>query len=198
VTWVKVCGLTTRHDIAVAIDAGADAIGFVNIEASPRYVPLERAAELAAEVPVHTVLLTRNADPERTVEYLQLTGIDGVQPYGNQSAELATAALAAGYLVLYPQRAAADLDLDSVPGIPLLDTPSSTQLGGTGTVFDWGLVESLEGRFVLAGGLGPDNVATAVERIAPWGVDASSRLESAPGRKDAGMVAAFIEKAKKT
>lgn len=197
-TWVKVCGLTTRHDIAVVIDAGADAVGFVNIATSPRYVPLERAAELAAEVPVHTFLLTKDADPDRTIEYLQLTGIDGVQPYGSQAAELAATAVAAGYLVLYPRHAEADLDLSSLPGIPLVDTPSATHLGGTGKVFDWGLVESLEGRFVLAGGLGPDNVATAVERIAPWGVDASSRLESAPGRKDPVMVAAFIEKAKQT
>lgn len=197
-TWVKVCGLTTHHDIAVVLDAGADAIGFVNIETSPRYVPLERAAELAAEVPIHTVLLTKDADPDRTLEYLQLTGIDGVQPYGMQAGELAAAAAAAGHLVLYPRRAATDLDLSSLPGIPLLDTPSAAHLGGTGRVFDWGLVESLEERFVLAGGLGPDNVAAAVERIAPWGVDASSRLESAPGRKDPVMVAAFIEKAKTT
>ena len=105
--------------------------------------------------------------------------------------------MAAGYVVLNPRRAASTLDLRVLPGIPLLDTPSDAALGGTGRAFDWRLVESLRGHFVLAGGLGPDNVGEAVDAIAPWGVDASSRLESAPGQKDPGMVAAFIEKAKR-
>ena len=75
--------------------------------------------------------------------------------------EAAAAAIAGGYLVLNPQRAEPDLDLALIPGIPLLDTPSDEALGGTGRVFDWRLAETLHGRFVLAGGLGPDNVAAA-------------------------------------
>jgi phosphoribosylanthranilate isomerase len=193
-TWVKVCGLTTHQDVMAAVEAGADAVGFVNIQASPRHVTRERAADLANGVPVSTILLTEHAEPDRTLEYLRWADIDGVQPYGRQAAELATAALRAGYVVLYPQRAAPNLDLRTLPGIPLLDTPSTAALGGTGRVFDWRLVQSVRGRFVLAGGLGPDNVAAAVQALDPWGVDASSRLESAPGRKDPGMVAAFIEK----
>ncbi len=197
-TWVKVCGLTTHEDVAVAVDAGADAIGFVNIETSPRYVPLERAAALAQGVPIHTMLLTMDAEPGPTLEFLEGSGIDGVQPYGRLASDLAAAALARGYLVLNPQRAALGLDFSVIPGIPLLDTQSDRALGGTGRVFDWEIAKSLSGRFVMAGGLGPDNVAAAVATIAPWGVDASSRLERAPGHKDPGMVAAFIQKAKQT
>lgn len=197
-TWVKVCGLTTHEDVAVAVDAGADAIGFVNVETSPRYVPLEKAAALAEGVPVHTIVLTMDAEPGPTLEFLDVSRIDGLQPYGRLASELAAAAIAGGYLVLNPQRAEPGIDLSRIPGIPLLDTPSDEALGGTGRVFDWQLVESLRSRFVLAGGLGPDNVAEAVAAVAPWGVDASSRLERAPGRKDPGMVAAFVEKAKHT
>ncbi|MDJ0498620.1 MAG: phosphoribosylanthranilate isomerase [Acidimicrobiia bacterium] len=197
-TWVKVCGLTNHEDVAVAVEAGADAIGLVNIETSPRYVSLAKAAGLAQGVPVHTVLLTIDAEPEHTLEFLEESGIDGVQPYGQRASEMARAATAGGYLVLNPQRAAPDLDLALTPGIPLLDTPSDTALGGTGRVFDWQLAESLTGRFVLAGGLGPDNVAAALAAVAPWGVDASSRLERVPGHKDRGMVADFVEKAKQT
>jgi phosphoribosylanthranilate isomerase len=111
---------------------------------------------------------------------------------------VAQAAAEAGYLVLHPMRAAPTLDLSTVPGIPLLDTPSQDQLGGTGRSFDWSVVSGLEHRFVLAGGLGPDNIEAAIRQTRPWGVDASSRLEVAAGRKDHSMVADFISKAKKT
>lgn len=197
-TWVKVCGLTNHEDVAAAVDAGADAIGFVNVETSLRYVPLEKAAALAQGVPIHTIVLTIDAEPGPTLEFLEVSDIDGLQPYGRLASEVAAAAIAGGFLVLNPQRPAPDLDLTRIPGIPLLDTPSDEAWGGTGRVFDWQLVESLHGRFVLAGGLGPDNVAAAVAAVAPWGVDASSRLERVPGRKDPGMVAAFVEKAKHT
>jgi phosphoribosylanthranilate isomerase len=92
-----------------------------------------------------------------------------------------------------------DLAMDAIPvgQIPLLDTWSAERHGGTGSVFDWSLAEGLQRRFILAGGLGPENVAAAIRQVRPWGVDASSRLESSPGIKDAGKVAAFITEAKR-
>ena len=89
------------------------------------------------------------------------------------------------------------VDLAAISGdeLPLLDSDS---IGGTGTTFDWSWLDGLDRPFVLAGGLGPDNVAAAVERVRPWGVDASSGLESAPGVKDLAKVAAFVNKAKAT
>jgi phosphoribosylanthranilate isomerase len=195
-TWVKVCGLTNEVDVAAAVTAGADAIGFVNVPASPRYIPLERVRDLARDVPIHTILLTIDLAPERSEEVLANAGVDGIQPYGRRAADTARAARDAGYIVLYPQKADRALQSADVAGIPLLDTPSQTALGGTGQTFDWSVVMGLNYRFVLAGGLGPQNVADAVGQVAPWGVDASSGLERSAGIKDKGMVADFITIAK--
>lgn len=197
-TWVKVCGLTDESDVAAVVGGGADAVGFVNVSKSPRFVTLARAAELARDVRIDTVLLTLDLEPTEALRALDETGMSGIQPYGDHARDTAQAAVAAGYLVLYPQKAGAGLRLGESPGIPLLDTPAETLMGGTGRVFDWSVVTGLSHRFVLAGGLGPDNVAAAVETVRPWGVDASSRLEQSPGRKDHGMVTDFITKAKNT
>jgi phosphoribosylanthranilate isomerase len=194
-TWVKVCGLTDRHDVVAVCAAGADAIGLVNVPSSPRFVTVEQAAALAAAATVPAVLLTVDLAPEATIEVLRRAGVAGLQPYGEHAAAAAVAAQQAGFLVLYPQHAVPDLELTGVPGIPLLDTPSPV-LGGSGRTFDWELLRGVEQRFVLAGGLGPDNIEEAVRRIRPWGVDASSRLEWSPGRKDHSIVADFIRKAK--
>jgi phosphoribosylanthranilate isomerase len=196
VTWVKVCGLTQEGDVAAAVEAGADAIGLVNVPASPRFVSLERARDLASDVPVHTILLTIDLAPEQATEVLASVGVDGIQPYGNWSDATARVVGDAGYIVLRPQRADRAFNQLEMAGIPLLDTPSEVALGGTGRTFDWSIAAGLSYRFVLAGGLGPDNVADAVKLVAPWGVDASSGLEKSPGTKDHGMVADFITNAK--
>lgn len=195
-TWVKVCGLSTAADVAVAEQAGADAVGFVNVPSSPRFIELDHALELAAGTSLTTVLLTMDETPDRVLRILDGGPIKGVQPYGRQRRETAEAVAAAGYLVLFASRPGPDLDLDSIPGVPLLDTPSAEKLGGTGQTFDWDMASGLGRDFVLAGGLGPANVAEAIARVGPWGVDASSGLEKAPGVKDHSMVADFIEKAK--
>lgn len=197
-TWVKVCGLTNHADVAAAVDAGADAIGFVNVPSSPRYLGLAEVQDLARGVPVHSILLTLDLEPTQALDAVRITGVTGIQPYGRRSAEVAAAAVAAGFVVLHPVRAEPGIELGGVPGIPLLDTPSQTTLGGTGRSFDWALAGDLTERFVLAGGLGPANVSAAVDQVKPWGVDASSGLERSPGHKDHGMVAAFIAKAKRT
>ncbi len=195
-TWVKVCGLRSVRDVAVAVAAGADAVGFVNVPASPRFVSLADAADLARDVPVQTILLTLDMEPARLLEVLESTALDGVQPYGEHQEETAIAATEAGYFVLFPMRPEPGLDAAHVPGVPLLDTPARTQLGGTGRTFDWELAADFSGDFVLAGGLGPHNVERAIRTVHPWGVDASSGLEGSPGHKDHGMVADFITKAK--
>jgi phosphoribosylanthranilate isomerase len=197
-TWVKICGLTDATDVRAAVEAGADAIGFVNIQQSPRFVTVEKVRELVAGIDIPTVLLTIDVAPKDAVPTLDRAGTTGIQPYGHHARETARIAAAAGYLTLFPQDAAQALNLADVPGIPLIDAPTEGRLGGTGLTFDWSVVAGIEHQFVLAGGLGPDNVRAAVGRIRPWGVDASSRLERTPGRKDHGMVADFISKAKST
>lgn len=197
-TWVKVCGMKTEHDVAVAVEAGADAVGFVIVPGSPRFVSLAKAVDLADGIPIEAVLLTYDAEPETVVETLATTSLTAVQPYGNKRRAVARASLEAGHQVYFPVRAAPGLDPASLPGVPLIDTPSTTQLGGTGRVFDWTMVAGLAVPFVLAGGLSPQNVSAAITAASPWGVDASSGLERSSGVKDHGMVADFIMKAKMT
>ena len=200
-TWVKVCGLTRESDVASAVEAGADALGFVLAQGSPRRVSTERAAELMDGVPALRVLLTVDASVEETLAAVEGTSADGLQPYGRHAAEVAAWGRATGMLVLHPLRrdAAGSWGIGTVPDgeIPLLDSVTGTELGGTGVALDWDHVERPARRFVLAGGLDPFNVVAAIKTLSPWGVDASSGLESAPGVKDAARVAAFVEEAKR-
>lgn len=202
-TWVKVCGLSTEADVVAAVEAGADAVGFVVADGSPRQVTTDRAAALIDGVPILTVLVTRHAGPDRIDELVEATGASGVQPHGRHAAEAAAAAAAAGRFVLRPVAMGSgtpspDPAAVPEPQIPLLDSGVDTAIGGTGTRFDWATIPAIERRFVLAGGLDPDNVAAAVAAARPWGVDASSGLESSHGVKDRGRVVAFIEEAKRT
>lgn len=197
-TWVKVCGLTNKSDVAAAVAAGADAVGFVNVPASPRFVNVEDAADLALHIAAETILLTLDRTAAEVLEILRSTTFSGVQLYGEHRLDAARAVVKAGYLALYPVPPKSGTDYEEIPGLPLLDTPSRQRLGGTGEVFDWSLASGISRDFVLAGGLGPHNVAEAIAQARPWGVDASSQLERAPGHKDHGMVADFIKKAKET
>jgi len=194
-TWVKVCGLSRPEEVEAAVTAGADAIGFVFYEASPRNVSPALARSLGEPAGVMTVAVTVDLDADSLLHLADLAGVRAVQPHGVHAAIAAAAAVEAGLAVLRPLPVDGPVDLSGVSGdeLPLLDSDS---IGGTGRVFDWSWLEGLDRPFVLAGGLGPDNVAGAIERVSPWGVDASSRLESTPGVKDLSKVAAFVKRAK--
>ena len=196
-TWVKVCGLTRESDVSAAVDAGADALGFVLAEASPRRISVERAADLMDGVPALRILVTVDASRETIVDMIEVSGADGIQPHGLHAGPAALWAREAGFLVLRP---IGDGLIDRIPDgqIPLLDSAVGGQHGGTGVPLDWAAIDRPERRFVLAGGLDPGNVAQAIATLQPWGVDASSGLESQPGIKDAARVAAFVEEAKRT
>ncbi len=202
-TWVKVCGLTRPEDVEVAVEAGADAVGFVLAPTSVRRVTVEQAAKLMADVPATRILVTADAEPDEVLAAVAATGADGVQPHGRHSGAVAEAAAARGLLVLRPV-AVSGAALRPEPQtiardqIPILDTSHARLHGGTGKAFDWSAIVRPERRFVLAGVLSADNVSEAVERVDPWGVDASSRLEMGPGIKDPAKVAAFIREAKRT
>lgn len=196
-TWVKVCGLTRESDISNAVDAGVDALGFVLAADSPRGISIERATSLMDGVPVLRVLVTVDASRDVIAEMVDRTGADGVQPHGLHGAAAALWAQEQGFFVLRP---IGDGDPSEIPygQIPLLDSAAGGRHGGTGVPLDWAALDRPERRFVLAGGLDPNNVAEAVATVDPWGVDASSGLESEPGIKDTGKVAAFVEEAKRT
>ena len=199
-TWVKVCGLTRESDVATAVDAGADALGFVLAPTSPRAIDRGRAAELMDDIPVLRILVTVDTTAPDLAALVASTGADGVQPHGNYSEEAARWAQEYGLFVLMPARRDADStwDVVDVPDgqIPLLDSATGEDHGGTGRALDWDKLVTPQRPFVLAGGLTPANVASAVEMVQPWGVDASSGLESAPGIKDPARVAAFLQEAK--
>jgi phosphoribosylanthranilate isomerase len=199
--WVKVCGLTRESDVADAIDAGADALGFVLAPGSPRAIDSVRAAALMDGVPVLRILVTVDTPAGGIAAAVAATGADGIQPHGAHAGEAAEWAQADGLFVLRPITRRSDgsrHDADIPNGkIPLLDSATGDEHGGTGRPLDWNRLEPPNRRFVLAGGLTPENVAKAIETVEPWGVDASSGLESAPGIKDPARVVAFLEEAKR-
>jgi phosphoribosylanthranilate isomerase len=195
-TWVKICGLTRFDDIKAAEDAGADAIGLVLIADSPRALTVDRAAELASSITTQSVLLTKDLSPVDLVAAALAVGVEAVQIYGSHSVEAAQAASEVGLLVLRP--VGLHVELAAVPPdhVLLFDNGTGATLGGTGRAFDHRLLPATDRRFVLAGGLGPDNVAAAIRATHPWGVDASSRLELAPGIKDHDLLTRFVREAK--
>jgi len=200
---VKVCGITNPEDARAAATAGAAAIGLIFAE-SPRKVGIEEAREVAAALPedVLKVGVFVNAEPDEVVRIAREVGLDYAQLHGDEGPEDVTAVRGGGVKVIKALRvrAAADLAEIEVYGadLYLLDAYSEKARGGTGTRFDWGLAKSLKGRanILISGGLGPENVRDAVSYFEPWGVDASSSLESAPGKKDRDRVRRFVFAAK--
>ncbi|MEE9183980.1 MAG: phosphoribosylanthranilate isomerase [Acidimicrobiia bacterium] len=194
-TWVKVCGLSKPEDVLTAARSGADAIGFVFYPQSPRLVSVDQARELGSEFAGLKVAVTVGLGPGELLALAKEARVDAVQPYGAGAYAAAKAASLEGLKVLFPVVVRGRPDLAHLPdaAVPLLD---SSELGGSGATFDWGMARGIGRDFVLAGGLSGDNVGDAIARLHPWGVDASSGLESAPGVKDPAKVAAFVEKAK--
>lgn len=197
-TWVKVCGLRRPDDVEAAAAAGADAVGLVLIHSSPRVVSRETAADLAGRSRVPAFILTLDLDPESAADLVHDLGVAGIQPYGEGAGAVASAVLEAGGEVLFPLRVRGPVDLSAVtPGAtPFLDAYSEHALGGTGRTIDPTYLPPTGERYVLAGGLRPENVADVVATHRPWGVDASSGLESAPGVKDPARIASFVKRAK--
>jgi len=197
VTWVKVCGLTREGDVSDAVDAGADALGFVLAATSPRRISVGQATALMDGVSALRILVTVDARQQEIADMVEATGADGIQPHGRDAEVAALWAQRAGFFVLRPIGSGI---VDDIPGgqIPLLDSVTGEQHGGTGIAMDWTAVDRPERPFVLAGGLDPGNVREAIATLNPWGVDASSGLESEPGIKDGARVAVFVEEAKRT
>jgi phosphoribosylanthranilate isomerase len=199
-TWVKVCGITSREALDAAVDAGADAVGFVIDRSSPRFLTIPRIRELSKDVVIERIIVSVDLETDRLMEVVAATGATGVQAHGRMADASAAVAVAAGLRALrpVPVPASGTVDVSTLPvgAVPLFDTGLPGRHGGTGRAFDWGVVAGFEGALVLAGGLGADNVARAIGAVAPWGVDASSRLESAPGRKDPDTIRSFVWEAK--
>lgn len=190
--------MRTVADVEAAAEAGADALGLNLIPGTPRYLEVDDAARLSALSRVPSVILTLDARPHELVELLERVGAAGVQPYGDHAPDAARAAATAGAFVLRPHRVRGPVDLGTIPTgqTGLLDGYSPDGLGGTGRQVAPEWLPPPGSRYVLAGGLDPSNVADAVSRHRPWGVDASSGLESAHGVKDPARILSFVSNAK--
>lgn len=199
---VKICGITRLQDLHAACDAGADALGFVFYEKSPRHVSISAAAALLGELPpfVQSVGLFVNADPAFVESVLQAVPLDLLQFHGDET-PVDCERFGRPYLKAVRVTAATDLlkcaaDFDAARGL-LLDAYVPGIPGGTGERFDWSLIPAnLPKPLVLSGGLTPDNIAEAVQRVRPWAVDVSSGVEMTKGIKDPHKMAQFIAKAK--
>jgi len=183
---VKVCGITRREDAEAAVAAGASAIGFVFVPTSPRYVSPETAAELGRDLDVWKVGVFDQA-PEFVEAAMRTAHLDIAQVYG----AVPNVARVWHALRLVGQTSRSARDLQIPPGVEaiLLDGPAN------GITFDWKQARGFTEKLILAGGLNPSNVAEAIRVAKPWGVDASSGLESAPGIKDHEKVRQFIKAA---
>jgi phosphoribosylanthranilate isomerase len=193
---LKICGITNQEDATAAIEAGATAVGFNFYSSSPRYLAPEQAAGIETAYRVRRVGVFVNETRERVEEIARLARLDVAQLHGDETpADYPDASLA----VWKALRVGASFDLAPYQGHPveafLLDGPAGDVYGGAGKSFDWRLVHGTHPKIVLAGGLDASNVAAAVELVRPWGVDACSGIESAPGRKDHRKMTEFLQAA---
>jgi phosphoribosylanthranilate isomerase len=196
--FVKICGITNEDDALFAVAMGADAVGFV-FAPSPRQVSVQLVYDITRRLPpeILTVGVFRDELPERVIDLVTRSGVKAAQLHGHESPAM-VAEVAANVRWVIKAVAAGTGDATRAAGfgtdMVLVDAPNP----GSGTVFDWSLVSDLPDgpRYILAGGLNPDNVARAVATVQPWGVDVSSGVERTPGRKDPLKVKAFIDRAR--
>jgi len=199
-TRIKICGITREEDLATAVAAGADALGFVFYAPSPRYVTPQRAAQLMSRVPafVTRVGLFVNETAENVGAVLALAPLDLLQFHGDEDAAfcaqfgrpwIKAARVRPGFDLL--EYASAFAGSPGISGL-LLDAHVEGY-GGGGKTFDWSLIpRSLPLPIILSGGLHPGNIVEAVRAVRPWAVDVSSGVESARGIKDAQKITEFI------
>lgn len=198
---VKICGLTRREDVAAAVDAGADALGFVFTPRSRRFLEPPEAFELVSAVPafIARVGLFMDQDEDEVRRVLDAVPLSLLQFHGNETGRFCRQfglpymkALAMG-----SGGRAEGVDAYSDAAALLLDSHEPGAPGGTGQAFDWNRIPILPRPLVLAGGLGPRNVHRAVQQVRPWAVDVSSGVETEPGVKNARKMNEFISEAKR-
>jgi phosphoribosylanthranilate isomerase len=210
-TWVKICGMTNLEDALVAVEAGADAVGFVFYEKSPRNISVEAAREIVEKLPesVEKVGVFVNEMEGSLCDVADRIGLTSIQMHGDNEdphvADLVVAKRPTLKIIAAismsqerPDGWAMMWDPDSIHAF-LVDSGDSSKHGGTGDAFNWrASVPALEnikrlGVVVAAGGLTPENVGEAMRILRPWGVDVASGVEVKPGKKDPEKVRAFVK-----
>lgn len=213
-TFVKICGLTNPEDAQMAMDMGADFLGFVNAEKSPRYLTPDEVARIINEINplVPTVLVTHSQDVTEILNSYEAAATDILQVHAPLSFDEYVEIKAMAPIVIANVSIDAGLEkateklkgrvamISEVVDYILLDTKFGKEIGGTGKTYDWSIASDLKkdslAPVVMAGGLNPGNVAEAVFQVKPFAVDVSSGVESVVGRKDPQKIRAFINQAK--
>ena len=195
-TRIKICGITRPADGQAAARAGADAVGLVFYPPSPRYLSLERAREIRDALPpfVQSVALFVNADAAQVSQVVGAVHPAMLQFHGEETPQFC-----AQFGLPYVKACRVKTGVDTLEYLRPFSRAAAwlfdshvPEYGGVGESFDWSLVPATDKPVILSGGLSQSNVAEAVRRVKPWGVDVSSGVESAKGIKDAGKIAAFI------
>lgn len=201
-TRVKICGITNLEDALCAVNAGADALGFVFFDKSPRNISPLKAQEIVAALPpfISTVGLFVNEAPEKVDQIMRQARLQVIQLHGDETPE--DCSRFESWPVIKALRiknsgslsALADYRVNAL----LLDAWSEDQYGGTGISFDWALLRDLspDVPLILAGGLTPENVVRAITQVQPYAVDVSSGVEKSPGRKDHRLIDRFVRQVK--
>jgi phosphoribosylanthranilate isomerase len=206
---IKICGITNLDDARVAIEAGADMLGFNFYRPSQRFIEPHEARKIidpvARETEVIAVGIFVDEPLESVIETVRISGVAAVQLHGDECvaycAELKS--VLNGITIIKALRVSDSFQPETATNYPvdaiMLDAFHDSLRGGTGKVIDWTIAQKtreLVPQFFLSGGLSPENVAEAIERVQPYAVDACSRLESSPGRKDPSRVKAFVRAAR--
>lgn len=188
---VKVCGITRREDALAAVNAGATALGFIFYQKSPRFVSAETAAELGDGLDVWKVGVFVDESPAAIEAVMRAARLDVAQVYGE--------AVPDGVRVWRAVRVREDGQVGDLPHRAHMSTDACEALfldgAANGVSFDWKVARDASEKVIIAGGLDAANVAEAISIARPWGVDASSRLESEPGIKDHEKVRQFVRAA---
>jgi phosphoribosylanthranilate isomerase len=198
---VKICGITNLPDARAAAEAGADVLGFVFYDRSPRFVSFEAAAAIIRELPPFIVKagVFVNAPEDSVCRAIRECGLNLLQFHGDEAPDYC---VQFGLMSMKAFRIRDAASLHALRRYPtdawLLDAYNPDRLGGTGEVLNWDLAREAQNwghPIFLAGGLTPENVAEAIRRARPYAVDVSSGVEASPGRKDPAKIKAFIQAA---
>jgi len=204
-TRIKICGITNKTDALGAASLGVDMLGFVFFKKSKRYVEPMTAADIINELPLSIARAGVFVDekPDRVREIAADAPLDTLQFHGNETPEYC-ASFKGEYKTIKAFRLKTREDLKGINDYDvdfyLLDTHSENAAGGTGEAFDWKMLENFEflRPVILSGGLTPGNVSRAIKEVAPYGVDVSSGVEKAAGKKDMDLMKKFVENVRKT
>jgi phosphoribosylanthranilate isomerase len=197
---IKICGMTRREDVVFAVNIGVDALGFI-LAKSPRQVSLEKVRKLCHNLPpfMSRVAVVVNPEPEKVAEIEKSGLFDYLQFHGSEEPKMLQSTVLKTIKAI---SIAGEEDLAEVEKYRtsadylLFDTKIGSQKGGTGQRFDWSLIEELELPYILAGGLGAENIEEALKKLNPLAVDINSQVENEPGQKNHRLLKETVKKVK--